>query len=226
MQTTRSATTLLALALFTVAAGCSEPEEDLPKDPNPSPIAQARAMSAGSTAKVEGFVTVVPGTFNSATGEMGFAIQDDTGGIYVSMPEGVTAGFGAEVSVTGKLAQMAQMTVLTAAPDAVTVGVAIKNPAPKDVQTGEVNESIEGQLVRVTGQVTQAVVDDLPYRYKVFVDDGSGEVQVFVHVVANMPIIDTTSITMGSMIEVTGLAGQYEATYEVMPRRIEDLVVK
>jgi DNA/RNA endonuclease YhcR with UshA esterase domain len=226
MQSTRYAPALLALALSAIAAGCSEPEDNLPEDLNPSPIAQARALPAGATARVEGFVTVVPGTFNSTTGEMGFAIQDDTGGIYVSMPEGVTAGFGAQVSVTGELGQMKQKTVLMAAPDAVTVGVEIKNPAPKDVQTGSVNESTEGLLVRVAGQVTQAVVDDLPHGYKVFVDDGSGEVQVFVHVVANMPIIDTTSITMGSMIEVTGLSGQYEATYEVMPRRVEDLVVK
>ncbi|UQA63554.1 DNA-binding protein [Polyangium aurulentum] len=190
------------------------------------PIAEARALPAGTTAKIEGFVTVVPSTFESSTGEKGFALQDDTGGIYVSVPDGVIAGFGAKASITGKLAQMKEQTVLMADPKTIEPGGETKEVTPEDVKTGEVNESTEGRLVRVTGQVTQAVADDQPYGYKVFVDDGSGEVQVYVSIVASMPIIDTTAIMMGGMIEVTGLAGQYEETYEVMPRRPEDLVMK
>ncbi|WP_235880270.1 DNA-binding protein [Polyangium aurulentum] len=228
MKSTRHATALLTLALAALAAGCGESEPNNPQEPELKtiPIAEARALPAGTTAKIEGFVTVVPSTFESSTGEKGFALQDDTGGIYVSVPDGVIAGFGAKASITGKLAQMKEQTVLMADPKTIEPGGETKEVTPEDVKTGEVNESTEGRLVRVTGQVTQAVADDQPYGYKVFVDDGSGEVQVYVSIVASMPIIDTTAIMMGGMIEVTGLAGQYEETYEVMPRRPEDLVMK
>jgi len=220
MQFPRYAPILLALSLSTLAVGCGDPEENPPVEQpevKSIPIAEARALPAGSQAKVEGFVTVVTGTFNSSTSEMGLAIQDDTAGIYVSLPESVTAGLGAKVTVTGKLAQMTQLTVIEAAPEDV---------APKDLKTGAVDESNEGLLVRLTGQVTQAVKDDQPYGYNVFVDDGSGEVQVFVSIVGGAPVIDTPSIMMGQTIEVTGLSGQYEATREVLPRMASDLVSK
>lgn len=229
MQFPRYAPILLALSLSTLAVGCGDPEENPPVEQpevKSIPIAEARALPAGSQAKVEGFVTVVTGTFNSSTGEMGLAIQDDTAGIYVSLPESVTAGLGAKVTVTGKLAQMTQLTVIEAAPEDVSVGVETKDVAPKDLKTGAVDESNEGLLVRLTGQVTQAVKDDQPYGYNVFVDDGSGEVQVFVSIVGGAPVIDTPSIMMGQTIEVTGLSGQYEATREVLPRMASDLVSK
>jgi hypothetical protein len=65
--------------------------------------------------------------------------------------------------------------------------------------------------------------DDQPYGYKVYVGDTSGEIQVFVHIVNSAPVIDTTSLTVDQTIEVIGLGAQYETTYEVAPRRAEDL---
>src|SRR5690349_10320763 len=70
-----------------------------------STIAEARALAAGETATVEGFVTVAPGTFNSATGEQGFAIQDDGAGVYVSLTDLLDLPLDQHVRVTGKLAQ-------------------------------------------------------------------------------------------------------------------------
>lgn len=39
------------------------------------------------------------------------------------------------------------------------------------------------------------------------------------------PVIDTASLEVDQAIQVTGLAAQYEATYEVAPRRAGDLVL-
>lgn len=67
------------------------------------------------------------------------------------------------------------------------------------------------------------MVDDSPFGMKVFIDDGTGETQVFVHLVASKPIIDTSMAMMGKMITVVGVGAQYETTYEVTPRKADDL---
>ncbi|AGP40259.1 DNA-binding protein [Sorangium cellulosum] len=188
-------------------------------------IAEARALAEGSTATVEGFATVAPGTFSSATSEQGFALQDATGGIYVSLPDALDFGLDARVRVTGQLGQTAQQTVLNAAAASVTVLDGAESIEPKDVMTGDVGEPVEGLLVRVNGSVTTAVEDEQPYGFQAYIDDGSGEIQVYVHVVDGQPVIDTASLTIGQAIEVTGLAAQYEETYEVAPRRAGDLVL-
>jgi DNA/RNA endonuclease YhcR with UshA esterase domain len=95
--------------------------------------------------------------------------------------------------------------------------------SPKDVTTGGVNESVEGALVKVSGNVTQTFQDDSPYGYKLYINDGSGEVQVFVHVSAGFDPNMLRALTAGQRITVTGLAAQYETTYEVAPRQPSDL---
>jgi len=48
-------------------------------------IAAARALPLGTVVTVEGSVTVPSGDFSSSTFDEGFAIQDDTAGIFVSI---------------------------------------------------------------------------------------------------------------------------------------------
>ncbi|MEO5731890.1 MAG: hypothetical protein ABI134_18460, partial [Byssovorax sp.] len=75
-------------------------------EPALSTIAEARALAEGERATVEGFVTVAPGTFNSATLEQSFAIQDDKAGVYVTLPDLLDLTLDQRVRVTGKLAQV------------------------------------------------------------------------------------------------------------------------
>jgi hypothetical protein len=188
-----------------------------------STIAEARAFAEGKTATVEGFVTVVPGTFNSATGEQGFAIQDDSAGVYVSLTDLIDLPLDQHVRVTGKLAQVAQQTVLMIAKEGVTKLDGPKAIVPVEVKTGDVKEAVEGKLIQVTGKLTKVVQDDAPYGAKVFIDDGSGETQVFVHIVAGKQVIDTASFVVDQTITVVGLGAQYEAAYEACPRMASDL---
>jgi DNA/RNA endonuclease YhcR with UshA esterase domain len=189
-------------------------------------IADARALEVDEEATIEGYVTVAPGTFNSAIGDQGFAIQDETGGIYVSIPDALDFEIGEHVRVSGRLAQVAQFTTLIADTDDVEVQTGdTLDVEPLVVATGEVGETNEGELVEVTGMVTQMVMDDSPYGFKVYVDDGSGEIQVFVHIVGGVPVIDLALLSIGEMITTVGLSAQYEATYEVTPRMTDDLQV-
>lgn len=187
-------------------------------------IAAARALPDGETATVEGYVTVVPGTFNSATGDNGFGIQDESGGVYVGIADLLDFPLDQKVRVTGKLSQVAQQTVLAAAKEDVSAIEGMTQTITSEfVKTGDVKEAVEGLLIRVSGKVTQAVQDDSPYGMKVFIDDGSGEIQVFAHLVGGEPVIDTASLMVDQTIMVVGTASQYETTYEVTPRNASDL---
>lgn len=188
------------------------------------PIADARALAEGSTATVEGYITVAPGTFNSATGDQGFVIQDATGGVYVGLMDLLNYPLDQKVCVTGKILQVAQQTVLaTTKADVWEVAGMTTTIMPADAKTGDVKEPVEGKLIRVAGKITQAVMDDSPYGKKVYIDDGSGEIQVFVHLVGGQPVIDTSMLMVDQMITVVGVGAQYETTYEVTPRKAGDL---
>lgn len=208
--------TLAAVCLIS----CREPAE-----PDLS-IAAAREQADGSEVTVKGHVSVAPGTFTSATFEQGFAIADGGAGIYVKMDEAATLALGDRVEVTGVLGQMAKMRVVTAEPAGVAALGEAMAVAPEAVATADVDEEVEGRLVKVTGAVTQGFVDDSPYGYKLWVDDGSGQIQIFVHVSAGFDAAALQAIAPGQTLAVTGLAFQYEDTYEVAPRSPADLVVQ
>lgn len=210
------------LLLCAPLTGCpAEPPGDVIEDP--IDIADARVLAVDEEATIEGYVTVAPGTFNSAIGDQGFAIQDATGGIYVSVPDALDFGLGEHVRVSGRLAQVAQFTTLIADTDDVEVQSGTMDIEPRSIATGEVGELNEGELIEVKGMVTQMVMDDSPYGFKVYVDDGSGEIQVFIHIVDGVPVIDLSLLAVGEMISTVGLSAQYETTYEVAPRMTEDL---
>ncbi|AUX22803.1 DNA-binding protein [Sorangium cellulosum] len=222
----RKPVAIAAATWILATAGCgSSGEPASPEQEAVVTVAEARGLAEGSVATVEGVVTVAPGTFNSATGDQGFALQDTTGGIYVSLPDALDLDLDRRVRVSGRLGQTAEQTVLNTEAASVAALDGTEPVEPRDVTTGDVGEPIEGLLVRVSGSVTRAVVDEQPYGFQVYIDDGSGEVQVYVHLVEGQPIIDMASLTVDQVIEVTGLAAQYEETYEVAPRRAGDLVV-
>lgn len=190
-------------------------------------IADARSMADSSEVSVSGTVTVAPGAFVSAL-DAGFGLQDDSGGIWISLDakdSKPAIAKGDRVKVRGRLMDVAKLRVLSASAAAVErdgqgTGTDI---APRQAQTGAVNESTEGQIVRVTGQVTRAVVDDAPYGYKLFINDGSGEIQIFCHASAGFNLTTLQSFVQGQRVQATGLSMQYETTYEVSPREPGEL---
>ena len=189
-------------------------------------IAAARERDDGTEVTVKGHVSVAPDTFNSATFEHGFAIAGDSAGIYVTMSEAPPLAPGQQVEVTGVLGQMAKMRVVTADVSSVVSSQGVMAVAPAPIATSDIDEDVEGRLVRVTAPVTRTFVDDTPYGYKLWVDDGSGEVQIFLHISAGFDAAELMKIAAGQTLAVTGLAFQYEDTYEIAPRSPDDLVIQ
>ena len=194
-----------------------------PADPQVISIAEARSLPMGTVVTIDGSVTVPSGAFNSSTFDQGFAIQDHTGGIYVSVPVNPGLGLRQQVRVTGELGDTVQpgLLVLFHVTDIKAHGTGPKVQA-LPVATGAVGEGTEGKLVRISGTITQPIFTDLPYGYIIFINDGSGEVHSFVSASTG---IDVSGLSQGQTIEVTGFSSQFGTSYEVDPRTQDDIRV-
>ena len=91
---------------------------------------------------------------------------------------------------------------------------------PLPVATGAVGEATEGSIVRITGTISQPIVNDLPFGFIIVVNDGSGDVNVFVCASTG---INVSGLSQGQRIEVTGFSGQFADHFEVDPRTQDDI---
>jgi len=204
----------LVLAWIVIAPICAAAA-----GPNYVPIVTARVQAQGTTVVVMGLVTVPSGDFRSSSGDEGFAIQDQTAGIWISVQKNLKFKVGQRVLVSGTLGQ--SFGKLQIVPNSLDVEAL---PGVKlGVATGQVGMATLGYLISVEGTITQdGVVDDLPYGYKVLLDDGSGVVQVYLSASTN---IDPRApyLKPGRQLRVTGFGSQYNTTYEIEPRDRRDL---
>ena len=186
-------------------------------------IADARSLPLGTIVTIDGSVTVASGAFSSSTFDQGFAIQDRTGGIYVSTADNFGFAPRQQVRVTGTLADTVLPGLL------VLVNVTSVTPhgngpkvQPLAVATGGVNEATEGTIVSITGTITQPIVNDLPFGFIIVVNDGSGDINVFVCASTG---IDVSGLSQGQTVQVTGFSGQFADHFEVDPRIQADIKV-
>jgi hypothetical protein len=183
-------------------------------------IAAARRMPLGSVVTVEGSATVPSGTFASSTFDEGFAIQDDSGGIYVSVADNLGIGLRQETRVTGQLVDsFGLLTLVPAADSDVAVVGRGERVEPRWVRTGRVGPANQGLLVQVIGVITQAVEPDPPFGNKVFVDDGSGPIRVFVNASTS---IDVSHLAAGQLVQVIGFSSAF-VDAEIDPRFPSDI---
>jgi hypothetical protein len=189
------------------------------------PIADARAEPLGTVVTVEGAITVPSGRFAASTFDQGFAVEDDTAGIYVSIAENQGLNYNRHVRVTGTLDDDGFGLLVLRPADASDVetipGATLIEAQP--VATGDVSEATEGSLVEVSGTVTRGPTDDLPFGYSVFVDDGSGETQIFIPATTGVNPFTIPWVEVGQAIRVTGFGAQFLSQYEVLPRKRGDL---
>lgn len=186
-------------------------------------IKAARAIPLGSEVTIGGSVTTPPGAFKSSTEDEGFAVEDASGaGLYVRTNVKMLFGLGKSVSITGRLEESnGKLVIVPAGERGIEPrGLIADPPRPRECSTREIGEATEGLLVRVAGRITKAVKDDAPYGFRFFVDDGTGEVQIFVSASTK---ITAKGLRPGRRVRVTGFSGQYKDTYEVEPRFAADI---
>src|SRR5579862_915601 len=202
----------------TAAIGAKEAADG----PRPMDIGAARALPLGTVVTVEGSVTVPSGLLSSGgTLDQGFAIQDRTGGIYVSVATNLGLTLRRRVLVTGQLAQANGFLVLVPASTGDVMEVHGRGPVirPLWLRTGSVGPANQGLLVRVVGTITQPLAPDPPFGIQVVVDDGSGPLRIFVNTSTG---IDVSGLAPGQLLSVTGLSDEFD-TPEIDPRFQSDL---
>ena len=184
-------------------------------------IGDARAMALGTVVTVEGSVTVPSGLLSSGgTLDQGFALQDRTGGIYVSVQTNLGLTLRQRVLVTGQLASSNGFLILVPASTG-DVEVHGRTPTVRPIwlRTGSVGPANQGLLVRVVGTITQPLAPDPPFGTQVVVDDGSGPLRIFVNTSTG---IDLSTLAPGQLLSVTGLSDEFQ-TPEIDPRFQTDL---
>jgi DNA/RNA endonuclease YhcR with UshA esterase domain len=185
-------------------------------------IAEARRLPLGTVATIEGVVTVPSGIFKSSISDEGFAVQDRSAGIYVRMSETLSLRVRERVRVTGRIDESnGLLAIVPAGAEAIKRRGRGAGVAAQRVATGNVNEATEGRLVKVKGMLTRAVASDLPYGSRLFINDGTGEVQVYVSASTK---IDVSGFRAGQRFQVTGFSGHYKDHYEVEPRFSSDII--
>ncbi len=90
---------------------------------------------------------------------------------------------------------------------------------PRWVLTGSVGPANQGLIVHVVGTITQPVEPDPPFGSKIFVDDGSGPIRVFVNTSSG---IDVSGLAQGQTLSVTGFSSAFNDP-EIDPRFQSDL---
>jgi len=91
------------------------------------------------------------------------------------------------------------------------------------LKTGEVGPPNEGKLIVVQGKIIGNIIDDRPWGWKIYLDDGSGKLLVFV---APSTRIDVNRFRPGQTLNVIGLSGHYEQHIELLPRTPTDIVME
>lgn len=205
---------ILVCGVLWSSLGLAVPPPNVPVN---IPIAEARQQAQG-TVTVEGLVTVPSGDFRSSSEDNGFALQDQTGGIWVSLEKNLNLRLGQRVQVTGTLGQSQQKLQIATDP----ANVKVLPGKELRVATGHVGAATLGFLITVEGALTQPVEKDDQYGYKVFIDDGTGQAQVYINATTDINP-NAPYLKPGRTIRVTGFGNQYGTTYEVDPRSKRDI---
>lgn len=214
--------TLIALAAFCLFATTASRTAGAGPHHSIS-IADARTLPLGSRVTVEGIVSTPSGAFASSFFDAGFGLQEGEAGIYVSLQTDLQLVPGDRVRVTGVLADSFGLLVLLPDdPSDVDRRGHRHPPEARRVATGAVGESTEGLLVTVKAKITRAPAADDGFGFKLFVDDGSGELQIFVNLQTG---IDVSALAVGDRVKITGFSSQFEADYEIDPRFPQDLTL-
>ena len=198
----------------------AEPTTTPSPEPGTIPIALARALPDGTVALVEALALS-----GSDFTDGGGYVADGSGGIAVIVT-GAAFARGERLRLSGTVDdRFSQRTLRVDAADLERIGTGAE-PAPLTVATGTVGESVEGELVRVAGDLAGAGTA-LSTGVAFDLDDGSGPTRL---VVSTTSGIDTSGWQTGTHLDLVGVVGQRDSTgsgssgYRVQPRDPHDVL--
>jgi DNA/RNA endonuclease YhcR with UshA esterase domain len=184
-------------------------------------IANSKTMPLGTAVTVEGTVTLASGTFRSSFSDYGFQVQDKTSGTYVSIKTDLHLAVGQKVRLTGKIAKTPLgFQMIETDEKSVEVPAGTGRTKPLDKATGEIDDSVRGRLIKITGTVTKPVDPDPPYGYRVTIDDGTG---LLIAYVSTSSGVSQDDFVVGKRIQMVGIAGKFRQQPQIYPRSPTDV---
>lgn len=211
---------------FTIIDGGQDPEP--PAEPELITLAEARSKNVGQEVIVQGVVTADNAAIGG--GKLSTYIQDETAGI--NLFSNSLSGFpnlveGQKVEVRGKIALYNGL--LEIMPNASGIEILAENealpePTPitiEDLQSATVAEPLEGQLVTVTGYVSNKPSSPAGGGYNVTLTDNDFN-STTLRVMEGTNAID--ALKAGKWYEITAILSQYN-TYQILPRKASDIVL-
>ncbi len=175
----------------------------------------ARSRELGSTVTVEGYVTVQSGVYNDVLGDNGFVLGNAATGLYVATDKKSYHSLGTALEVRGVLADHQGLLVLRAREIRLAKGRSLVRPEP--IKLTELNESTEGRIVQLTGEIAAPPVPDTG-GFRFTLRDGSAEATVY------LPnFIKLEALTAGRPLKVSGWCAQRGRAYELVVRKDNDL---
>ncbi|WP_153638153.1 PAS domain S-box protein [Prolixibacter sp. NT017] len=182
----------------------------------------------GDTVAVAGRVTVSTSIFDIR--DRMFAIQDETGGIFVleDSTQQLNVKEGDSVKVTGVIAQYKGLTRLTH-PQIDLLDTLNRYVPPPRQLLGQNPESFEGELVTVTGIITNTGRNSAGH-YLLVAPEAGSDTAIYVFNSAWQKYPDLfDDYVIGESVEVTGILAQYDSReipngiYQIWPRNAGDL---
>ena len=96
--------------------------------------------------------------------------------------------------------------------------------SPLSTSAEQAGKFLDGQLVTVMGQIVKPLKDDAPYGDRLWIQDETGEIQIYMPKSTGIAPAELSFLEVGQSIQVTGLSSQYDDNDEVMPRSRADLL--
>jgi uncharacterized protein YdeI (BOF family) len=216
----RVAFSVIAVAIFVFT--CSE--SSFAQSKSVVSIEEATKLGLGTVVTIEGNVTVASGTFGSSFADAGFQVQDKTGGTYVTIKTDPHLTVGQKVRLTGKLTETPlKFQLIETDENNIQVLAGKTLPKPLTIATGKIGDRTTGRLIKIAGTVTKTVDELVPYGFRFSIDDGSGEIIVYV---SSSTGISSKQIELGDKLRLIGVAGEFNHRYQIYPRSPSDVKFK
>ncbi len=175
-------------------------------------LEKVRELEIGSLVKVKGTVAVEPGIL----GVQIFYIVGSPGmQIYNYQKDFPALKVGDYVEVSGELAlAQGELRIKTKGKTDIKINQHKSPPAALAVSSDQANEEMVGQLITVSGEITDKKSSTL------YLDDGNDEILVYIKKNTG---ISTKGLTVGQQVAVIGILSNTNVGLRLMPRYQSDI---
>ena len=192
------------------------------------PIGEIDAGRAGETLVLRGQVLDTA----SFAGGFKFTLDDGTGqivlvlwgDIYDAVADLAGLNTGASVLISGEIGQYeGELQITPGAAGDVSLETAGAGPDAPRRETGSLNAADLGAMIEIEGSVSR--VEEFSSGLRVYVDDGSGEVQLLLwqNVAERLP--EREKLLAGARVRAVGELGEYKGILQIVPRLPFDIEV-